>query len=872
MGIYQAVVIAHPLYNSETLELCSQLLGKSSLIPIIIIARHGSTDVSEGASQLGITRYINLTKDADSGSVIDEAIHELMIRVDEGTRRETRPAEDEPQRKRQPLERIAMLANFGFWEWDEINDTPLYGSNEYVDMLGISQDDYIHASSSPTRNNYAHSIHPDDLEHYLTESNRQAGENSSWEIIYRLPHNGGTERWVREIGELSYDEHGNRLRSLGTVQDITQIKQSEAFANQKDELLEQASSIARIGFWILNVPNNTFSYLSPELSEIYGLAPENLQRQMPRAQRLDIVHSDDRDFVREAFTATTAENKPFNIEYRIILPDGSIRWIHETGKDVATRHGVSMTSVGTVQDVTEWRSREEGLKQRDILARQAESLAGIGHWLWNEPEDKCIFCSDEIPSMFDMSMEEFMGPGVGENSALPYIHPDDRKMVENHFIGLTERRESYQHEYRIIQKDGSERWVQEAAQSYEVKNGRVLTSLGTMRDITIEKQAALSLEEAEARMRAIIDTAADGIITINEFGIVQSYNTAAEEIFGYMTAEVAGKNIKMLMPEPYTSQHDEYLAAYLRTGAAKVIGFGRDVQGQRKNGDIFPMNLAVSHTNLRGETLFTGIVRDISERIEAELQLVKAKEEAEKANLAKSDFLAHMSHEFRTPLNAIRGFSEAILSEPFGIIGNEKYREYLQDILFSGKHLTRIVNDVLDISKIEAGNFTLIEDNFDAITALSECINLSAGIIQDGHGPHLLAGQMPVSIMLHGDKRVFRQILLNLLSNAVKFTPDGGTITTSAMIEDGGGASFSIADTGPGVAPDKLEVILSPFGQVRSSPHHTHDGTGLGLSLSKQLIDLHGGTLEIQTTLGGGMTVTVHFPPSRVLSGNTTMD
>jgi signal transduction histidine kinase len=242
-----------------------------------------------------------------------------------------------------------------------------------------------------------------------------------------------------------------------------------------------------------------------------------------------------------------------------------------------------------------------------------------------------------------------------------------------------------------------------------------------------------------------------------------------------------------------------------------------------------------------------------------------AKDEAEAANQAKSGFLATMSHELRTPLNAIIGFSEMMLREVLGALGNEQYRAYVGDIHASGTHLLQIINDILDLSKAEAGKIDLSEDVFDLRDIMRSVCQLTAGRV---HAAELsqsvdLPDDLPP---LSGDERKTKQVLLNLITNSVKFTPPRGSITVSARWSLQGGLAITVADTGIGIPDADLERVLKPFEQVDSSLSRQHQGTGLGLPLVKAIMELHGGSLELRSELGVGTEVTVLFPPERVLA------
>ncbi|MAF95133.1 MAG: hypothetical protein CMM60_05195 [Rhodospirillaceae bacterium] len=244
--------------------------------------------------------------------------------------------------------------------------------------------------------------------------------------------------------------------------------------------------------------------------------------------------------------------------------------------------------------------------------------------------------------------------------------------------------------------------------------------------------------------------------------------------------------------------------------------------------------------------------------------LNKSKKEAESANQAKSEFLANMSHELRTPLNAIVGFSEALENEIYGPLGNKKNLESVAAIHKSGAHLTHIINDILDVSKIEAGKTEIMDADINLSESISACIDMvaplstKAGVSVEGDIPDTLPH-------VRADEDHVKEIVINLLSNAIKFTPNGGQVTASAEHVKRNGVVIRVTDTGIGIAAKDIPKVMEPFGQIAESQKRNHGGTGLGLPICKSLIELHGGSLEIESELGKGTTVTAKFPAERTV-------
>lgn len=395
--------------------------------------------------------------------------------------------------------------------------------------------------------------------------------------------------------------------------------------------------------------------------------------------------------------------------------------------------------------------------------------------------------------------------------------------------------------------------------------------LCTCRDVTAHKRAEMALRDQEMRLRAIVDHAVDGIITIDEQGTIESFNPAAERLFGYTAAEMIGQNVKRLMPEPYQSEHDGYLAHYQQTGQAKIIGTGCEAIGLRKDGSTFPLDLAVSEMNWGDRRRFTGLLRDITERKVAEeklgrhtaeitaknLELELAHRQALAATQAKSEFLASMSHEIRTPINAIVAMAELLKETALSV----EQQEYVGRFSRAATSLLDLINDILDISKIEAGHLEIESVPFD----LHDLIDKTAELL----AVRAHAKQLELITFVHpdlptfvtGDPTRLRQVFVNLVGNAIKFTERGEILVRLVPDEsEQGNILCSVTDTGIGIPKDKLSTVFESFTQVDSSTTRKYGGTGLGLSISKRIVDAMGGHIYVTSTLGIGTTFSFTMP------------
>jgi signal transduction histidine kinase len=265
-----------------------------------------------------------------------------------------------------------------------------------------------------------------------------------------------------------------------------------------------------------------------------------------------------------------------------------------------------------------------------------------------------------------------------------------------------------------------------------------------------------------------------------------------------------------------------------------------------------------------GGRYVVGVISDITDRKRIEKDLLAAKVQAEDANRAKSQFLANMSHELRTPLNAVIGFAEIIKNELLGAINEPRYREYAEDIHRSGAHLLQLINDILDLTKVEAGKYELREDVCDVAKVIGDAVALTNNLAI--RNELTVRSTVPADLpFLFADERCARQVVLNFLSNAVKFTPKGGRVEVCARLDGDGTIVISVTDTGIGMAKDDIPHALAPFRQLENSFGRRYEGTGLGLSLVKSLLDLHQASLQVDSAVGVGTTASAHFPPQRTI-------
>jgi PAS domain S-box-containing protein len=377
-------------------------------------------------------------------------------------------------------------------------------------------------------------------------------------------------------------------------------------------------------------------------------------------------------------------------------------------------------------------------------------------------------------------------------------------------------------------------------------------------------RTAAALGDSERKYRDIYENAVEGIFQTSPDGRMLSANPALARIYGYDTPEEVLEALQDVSQQLYVDPSSRAEFVHLLEQRDVIHSFESEIV--RKDGQrIWIDETARAVRDGTGRLLYyEGKVEDVTERKAAEETMRQAKEQADLANRAKTEFLANMSHELRTPLNAVIGFAEIIMKEMFGPAGRPEYVEYAHDIHDSGRLLLELINDILDMSKIEAGKKELQDSVIDIGRVMLSSVRLVH--------PRAELGRVVIDVDLPPDLPTVRaeelsmkQIITNLLTNAVKFTPEGGKVVLSAKVETDGWMAMTVIDTGIGIAPEDMDKALAPFGQIESSLSSKTQGTGLGLPLAQALVHLHGGTLDLDSSPGSGTTATIRLPADRIV-------
>jgi len=423
----------------------------------------------------------------------------------------------------------------------------------------------------------------------------------------------------------------------------------------------------------------------------------------------------------------------------------------------------------------------------------------------------------------------------------------------------------------MISRSGATLWMRHLT-TVENHNGAQESARqvrGVIVDVTEQKILEDRFRQREHWKSMVLENAPDAILTVGSELRIQSFNAAAEKVFGWSRDEIVGQSINLLVPEEHRNSHTAMAMAFMDKdkSVARTMGDWRLLQGRRRDGSLFPIMVRLGHSNIGSQSLVTAIARDMTDvdRRNRELsdlsqQLAIQLELAENANKAKTQFLSTMSHELRTPLNAIIGFAELLESESFGPLGSERYQNYAGDIRASGQHLLSIINEILDLSRIEAGRVDLTIEPLSAAEAVNNAIDAIAPMIRKAELS--VTTSIPADLpAIQGDQRSVHQILLNLLSNAAKFTQAGGNIAISAKLSQAAGAiDIVVEDDGRGIPAHILPALGTPFQKAGSAHDASNPGTGLGLAISRGLAEQMKGTLKIDSVEGEWTRITVTLP------------
>ncbi|HEX8552316.1 MAG TPA: PAS domain S-box protein [Abditibacteriaceae bacterium] len=709
---------------------------------------------------------------------------------------------------------------------------------------------------------------------------------------FRFRHRNGTWRVLEAVGRGRLDDP-NIAGIVVSSRDVTERQQTEEHLRLSEEQLRLALDAGQMGVWKADSIANTL-WWSPRMEQAHGLEVGSFDG---RAETfLACVHPDDHEIVSR-IAHQTDEGREFIAEYRVLLPDGTTRWLEARGVPVFEENRIAHVT-GIVADISERKASETLLRQEAAqlekltLAQNAIAVAGFD--LRNVMQEilkrsltlagadsAAILTVNGDSLVLSASTEEY------DNAQLSRLIPwGNGSTVENAVLRCNDA----QTDARVdsaecrraqigsllaapLQRGDETAWVLLATatrpdafserdeKTFELLRGLCAAVISRALEFGEKQSALLALARSEGRKSAILETALDCIITIDSEGNVIEWNPAAAKTFGYSREETLGQALaEMIVPPELRQAHSHGVHRFVTTGVGPILGQRLELPAVRKDGTRIDVELAVVAIPETEPPLFTGHLRDITARKEGEAALEAARVEAEeqreiaeRANLAKSEFLSRMSHELRTPLNAILGFGQLLEMSPL----SEDDRESAEQIAKAGRHLLGLINEVLDIARIESGQLSLSVEPVEVGELCHETLAFvrhsatQRGIVIDNQTPDK-------EHFVLADRQRLRQILLNLLSNAVKYNKEDGEIRLFC-VETDERLRICVCDSGIGVPPEKIDRLFTPFDRL-DAERTGIEGSGIGLALSRRLAESMNGTVEIDRTSTDGTVFWVELP------------
>ena len=770
----------------------------------------------------------------------DGEVRHVIERGDTSIRREGKVVEQlwtmqdvtESRRLEEELERAQRIARVGSFRWDVENRRLISATDEFARILGRSIEDLLDADEDMLIG-----VHPDDIDR-LSEAYAMADVTDElYEVEYRIVRPDGEVRHVVERGETSAFRDGKVVEQLGTIQDVTESTRIEAE-------LETAQRIAKVGSFRWDLENRQLVSCTDEFARIYGMPKQELLAKV-ESEMLVGAHPDDLERVEQAFADADKTDEGYEIKFRIVRPDGEVRHVIERGETSLRRDGKAIEQLGTLQDVTESIRIEAELEE-------AQRISNVGSYRTDFTNDVMISFSPQLAKIYGLRADKL---DLNNPYMLETVHPDDRERVDSTYQKARLSKASrtgellFEIEYRIRRADGEIRYFLERADTSKVSDGSVVEVIGTVQDVTDRKLVESARLKSEEMLEAAIDNVPGGFLLVDRDGIIERFNRKFFDLYPKQQFFI-NEGVPFARFLQYGADMGVYLEAQVNPEAwleqclerhyEESIGFierlsdGRSIQ-------------IAQHRLPNGSRV--GMHVDVTE-------LQKAREAAELANEAKSEFLASMSHELRTPMHGILSFTELGLKR-LETLSQEKLRQYLENIQISGTRLLYLLNDLLDLSKLESGKMRLDMTSVEIGDLVTACITEQDLRLREKNLSCELDLASAESSCVCDRNRIL-QVITNIVANAIKFSPENGEIRIHLECLENA-YRMQVSDEGTGIPDRELDDVFDKFYQS-SGNRNQAGGTGLGLAICREIIDLHHGRIWAENNAGQGASILFEIP------------
>jgi PAS domain S-box-containing protein len=802
-------------------------------VPLIVVTGALSDEAAVACLKQGAADYLLKDRLGRLGEAVRQALAARDLRV------RHRQAHDALRASEERFRALSEHANdlVGILDAD---GTYRYASPSHRRILG-------YAPAEVQGRNVFELMHPDDVPHtHAAFAALMQSPGAMEAAAFRMRHADGSWRTLEGIGTNRL--HDPAVRGIiANARDITERKRAEeeriillareqtarqvAEARAQLAAIVNASEDAIIGKTL----DGTITSWNPAAARLYGYSAEEAIGQSIAL----LFPPEHRDELPELLGRVAWGESIAQFETERRRKDSTRVAVSLSIAPVRSTSGTVVGAAVVARDITERKRAEEALRASEARLRTVIGNAPLLLYVVDQ-DGTYLFCDGQGLRGMGVESQQVLGHCIfDQEQERPYVTEAVRRALAGENASFIGHWDTITFENRVVP-------LRDAA-------GRVMGALGVALDVTERVRAEEELRASEERFRCVTESAHDAIIGADSQGTIVSWNAGAGTMFGYRADEVLGQPLTVLMSERYHAAHRHGLERLTATGTSRLLGQVVELQGQRKDGSEFPLELSLSTWDTAQGRFYSGIIRDITERKRAEAALEESNRALERANRVKSDFLAMMSHEIRTPMNGVIGMTGLLLDTDL----SAEQREYAETVRTSGEALLTIINDILDFSKIEAGRLELEVGDVDVQRTVEDVLDLLA---PQAHAKGLeLAALVTEDVppVLRGDPGRLRQILLNLVGNAVKFTP-AGEVVVRASVDDATDEAVvvrvTVADTGVGIAPDARAQLFEPFTQANGSAARRYGGTGLGLAICKRLVELMGGEIGVESVLGQGST------------------
>jgi PAS domain S-box-containing protein len=745
-----------------------------------------------------------------------------------------------------------QIGQIGYWEL-ELESGNMYWEAQMYRIFGLEKEIIGHESDiyqqpiSPKNYEYVRRI----AEHAIRSPHKQRN------IEYKIYCSDNKLRYIRANWHITHT--ADQARFVGAIMDITELRQTQLKLKESELRFYNMFEYSGAGIALLDSSGN-FKLINPALSRILGYEQSNLFNK----NLFNISHSEEISSSQEYIdNLLNGKINQFQLERRYIHQHGYEVWTIVSASIVRDENYKPIYLILQIQDIAKQKQVEQALRRSEQRFNLAVQGSREGIWDWD------ILSNSQY---YSPRFKQILGYKIYEmphntNEWRRRLHPDDYEWVLSRLNAyLKHELPVYELTYRVQHKDGYYVWVLDRGIAVWNEQGQAVRMVGTYTDLTEQKQAEMALKQSESRFKAIFNNATVGISLLDLNGKYIQINGIWSKMLNYSNAEAMTKSFIDVTYKDDINKSCHYFNKIL---AQEVDNYRIEKRFVCRNGEIFWADLWVSA--IKSDTEVVAILQimvDLNERKQAEATLQTAKELAEMANLAKTVFLANMSHELRTPLNAILGYTQ-ILTQDEQLracnSGNKTiYQEYKHgiDIIHrNAEYLLAIINDILDLSKIEAGKFELQPNDFNLNELINDINHIFSNRATEKRINYNYNILNEIPSMLYGDSKCLRQIIINLLSNAIKYTAEGGEVEFK-LAYNNEQIKISIADTGIGIEKKDIQRIFEPFQQA-GSDYYRLKGTGLGLSITQKLLKVMGGSITVDTSPGLGSTFNVIIPMAR---------